>query len=460
MRVLLFISIVATMPAVVPEAVFGGGREGDGDSPLLNELSRTGSRRAKAVLRKVWFNPKNASSTAAVPVGLIMTGKRFDSANEYLPDPWLGPLVNAFYQNGYCSLVLTCDRGNWKGVVVRQVDQAIKKPPSSIVPVDTNRVIVVTDSMTGFSGMRFINQFPARTAGAIFVNAPPFVYTSRGITAWEPNDNAWNIPFWIVVGGNASECSDLIVMWRKLFADAPAGSSITMDQWPGKGLGYLLPSSEIKQWLGDIARNRMPKEGRNRRLIAEINRYAQLVRRLDGKIFSFTPAASGTVITKKEGPVTVSAAVPRGWQRNRASERPYLSARGADGPSGKNPFVEIHLSTIPKSTMIACVFAVTGKGRAEQLLAFCRRRLEYQNYVPYRLASWKEKGWVFQLSSVPREYRGEWRRWVVLYAVRAMPESRNTSALLMVMDKSPRPDAGRMASAIRKLIETVKIAPR
>jgi len=457
-RCLTFTIVAGSFLAI---AAFAAGADRDNkavSSLLQKELSRSGDNSTTASLKKVWFNPKDAPKEGGAPIGLIMTGKRFDSGDDYLPDPWIGHLVRLFYRNGYCCLVVTCERGNWRNVVVRQVEAAVQSRPKSVVPVDTDRIVMVTDVTAGFVGMETINRIPSRIAGAVFVNAPPFVFRPNGqVIAWNPDKKAWKVPYWVTLGGNASDCGDLAVMWRRFFSGGPAGASTTLDQAPGKGLGYVIPSAGIEKWLKSIRDGKVPQKGVNRQLAAEKKRYGITVEKLKGRVLASSVAGSGAETQKNEAGVLVSVSVPRGWQRTGDIERPYLSKTSLDGSTGKNPFVELHMATIPRSSMVGYVFMAPGINRVDGLLNFCRRRIELREYLPFDLATWTERQWTFRTTSVMHEYKGRWERWFVLYAVKPAGAGKKGSVLLMIMDKSSKPDVSRMASSMRELIETVKV---
>ena len=112
-RYVVFTTMIVSSFAVIHLSA-GESADMEKSKAMLRELSGTGDGdHAAAVLKGVWFNPKNKpSGDKKAPVAIIMTGKRFDSSSEYLPDPWIGPLVRTLFTQDYCCLVLSCSRSS------------------------------------------------------------------------------------------------------------------------------------------------------------------------------------------------------------------------------------------------------------------------------------------------------------------------------------------------------------
>ena len=430
-----------------------------GDGSRATAMLKDGDLRdyGRALLKRVWFNPKFLSKDGKAPVGVILTGKKFNSPDEYLSDKWLGAMIKTFYKQGFSTLVVTCNEGSWRAVTVSQIQTAISAKPDKIKPIDPDRVVLVTDIATGFLGMKIIDQMPASIAGSVFINTPPYVIKAGKASKWTPTAKGWDIPYWVLLGGNPGDCADLMVMWHKLATAKPGTATMTMDQRPEKGLGAVLPSAGIEKWLKSIRAKKKPQEGSNVLLLSEKEKYSEVVYKIQGKIMTSAPTGSGARSQKKEGGVTISVTLPNGWRRVAHTERGYNSVTALSKPFVLNPFVEFHMATVPNSTMLSYVFVAPGQRNAETLLTFCSKRLLCRNYLPLTLDSWNEKGWQFQAKSIIREHKGRWSRWFVLYAVRPVPGNPRNSMMLMIMDKAGKPDAARISSVMHQMIETIAV---
>jgi hypothetical protein len=311
----------------------------------------------------------------------------------------------------------------------------------------TRRLLLLAGTKDGALAVEILERYPDRLAGAVLISLSPVRQDSDTFRLWRPGEGSWRVPMWVAVGTRPKDAGPVLKMWRQMAADQPAGVSLTIDARIGAALGYVRPGREIGAWLKDVAASRAPKAGRDSQAENERGVYEKLAARLRKAFASAAPAALGETFTKREPPMALSAAPPRGWLRDPLGERAYDPVL--------NPYVQLYLTASRKGPFFARLCAAKWAGKAPALLDDYDRRLARAGYLTIRYARWEAGGTAYQISSALWPSRDRWHRWLILAAAGKGTKAGPAAPLVMVMDASAKPDLRKMAEVAAALTASI-----
>lgn len=237
----------------------------------------------------------------------------------------------------------------------------------------------------------------------------------------------------------------LLLMWRRLLADAPAGAKWTIDpRLDAKGEA-LQPDAGIAAWLDDLLACKAAPIGPDRQAEAERKRYAQAAQQLLTTMSLQPPAQGGENLSKGEGPLSLAFTAPLGWARDEKREQAYNPQT--------SPHVQVYVAPSPQKTpLLAKVLAAKmPAGGAEALLNDYDKRLRQKGYLLVPLHRWSAENAVFEITSILWPSQDKWHRWLVVSGAAAASRGQGAGVMVHVMDASEFPDVAAMAAAIRRM---------
>jgi hypothetical protein len=424
---------------------------GDAASKLRDQLAR---QAAPAKLDPTWYRPHVERKGKVNPVAVILASKDFPVTKD---DFWI-PLL---WKENFCTLVLrTQPPDRWSSIRLTAVLQEIAEAPEE-VPADPNRLLLIADTKTGSLALRFVETYPSRIVGVVFISFMPARITPTGPGLWRPRDDVWSIPMWSVVGTRGKVASAVLESWRKFASRAPMDASLCVDSRPDRGMGHLLPDDAVGDWLKSIWAGKRPAPGPDRQVEAERKQFTALADRIRQAVRNgATPLPTGEAITKTDGPFQITVRAPEGWCRDPEGEKTYslqgprTDEQGRLHADERNPYAEIYLTPKRRGQFFVRIRAAKGTGRGESILETFEKLVLLKGYLPVNIRRWQDGKWTYDVSTYLRAWEDKWHRWVVLTAV-----SNDTPAapLIMVMDSSDTPDPKRMTSALRTITDTIRV---
>lgn len=423
---------------------------GDTASLLREQLFREA---APAKLEPVWYRPHVEQKGKTNPLAVILASKDFPVSTK---DFW----VPTLWKENYCSLVLTTQPPDrWNTIRLSAVLREIDDPPKE-VPADPNRLLLISDTKTGPLARRFLETYPGRVAGAVFLSFAPIEITPAGPALWQPSEEVWAIPMWTVVGTSGKNAAKVLELWRKLAARAPQDTSLTVDTRVGRGLGHLLPDEAILPWLRSLRDGERPARGPDRQVEAEKKQFASLAKEIRQAVQAGAiPLPGGETVTKTDGPFRLSVCAPEGWIRDRDGEKPYnlqgprVDEQGRTLWEEKNPYAEIYLTPRRRGPFFVRLRAARSKGQGEAVLREFESLVSARGYLPVSLERWKQEGWTYDVSTYLLAWGEGWHRWVILTAVN---DDQPVAPLIMVMDATDSPDPKRFAATLQAMTDSVR----
>ncbi|MBN1943984.1 MAG: hypothetical protein JW849_11885 [Phycisphaerae bacterium] len=424
---------------------------GDAASALRQRLA---AQAAPAALDATWYRPHVEHRGKVNPLAVILASKDFPASTK-------GFWVPTLWKENFCALVLTTQPpGHWSSIRLAAVLREIQDAPKE-VPADTNRLLLVADTQTGPLAMRLLETYPRRIAGVVFISFTPIRITPTGPGLWEPAEDVWSIPVWSVVGTKGKNAAKVLELWRKFAARAPMDASVCVDTRLGRGTGHLLPDEAILPWLRSIWAGERPTPGPDRQAEAERKQFADLAVRIRRAVQGgVLPMPGGELVTKTEGPFRLTVRAPEGWWRDQEGEKAYslqgarTDKQGRTLADERNPYTEVYLTPKRRGPFFVRVRAAKSAGRGETVLRDFEKLVAAKGYLSVSMDRWNQDGWTWDVSTYLLAWGENWQRWTILTAVR---DAAPVTPLIMVMDASDTPDPKAMASAMRSMIDSVRV---
>ncbi|MBN1554923.1 MAG: hypothetical protein JXA11_09270 [Phycisphaerae bacterium] len=407
-----------------------------------------------ATLEAVWYRPHVEHKGKTNPVAVILASKDFPASTK---DFW----VPTLWKENYCTLVVTTQPPDqWSSIRLAAVLREIQDAPEE-VPADTNRLLLIADTKTGPLATRLLETYPTRVIGAVFISFTPTRITPTGPGLWQPTKDVWSIPIWSVVGTKGKSTTKVLELWRKLAARAPAEAPLCVDPRLGRRNGHLLPDETILPWIQALWNGKTPAPGPDRQAEAERKQFADLAKQIRQAVQQRpTPLPAGESVTKTEGPFRLSVQTPEGWWRDRDGEKAYNPQGPRTDKLGRiiaedqNPYAEIYLTPKRRGPFFVRLRAAESQTNGETLLKDFEKLVAEKGYLPVSLERWNQDGRLIDVSVYLLAWEGNWHRWVVLTAV---SHDTPVAPLIMVMDASDAPDPRAMATAMRSMLDSVRV---
>lgn len=315
-------------------------------------------------------------------------------------------------------------------------------------PVDPNRILLVAAKDADRNALVLLDGFPGRLMGAVLLSVSPLQESKDALHVWAPRAEAWAVPVWVTAGAAPEGESMLLLMWRRLLADAPAGAKWTIDpRLDAKGEA-LQPDAGIAAWLDDLLAGKAAPIGPDRQAEAEHRRYARSAQQLLTAMSLQPPAQGGENLSKSEGPLSLAFTAPMGWARDEKREQAYNAQ--------SSPHVQVYVAPSPQKTpllakMLAAKMPTAG---AEVMLDDFNKRLRQKGYLIVPFQRWSAEDSVFEISSILWPSQDKWHRWLVVSGAAAASRGHDAGVMVHVMDASDSPDVAAMAAAVRRMLAT------
>ena len=424
---------------------------GDSAAKLREQLTR---QAAPATLDATWYRPHVERKNKTNPLAVILASTDFPVTTK---DFW----VPTLWKENFCALVLTTrPPDQWSSIRLTSVLREIQESPEE-VPADTNRLLLIADTKTGPLAVRFIETYPSRIAGVVFISFTPTQITPTGPGLWQPREDVWSIPIWSVVGTRGKVASKVLELWRKFAARAPMDASLCVDPRLDRGTGHLLPDEAVLPWLKSIWAGERPAPGPDRQAEAERKKFATLAKQIHQAVQSgATALPPGEVITKTDGPFQITVRAPENWWRDTDGEKPYSNRKLEADPQGRtlsderNPYAEIYLTPKRRGPFFVRIRAAESTGRGDAILNHFEKLAADKGYLPVSIERWTEGKWTYDVSTYQLAWGETWQRWVVLTAA---GDDTPAAPLIMVMDAADAPDPKQMASAMRTITDSIHV---
>lgn len=331
------------------------------------------------------------------------------------------------------------------GKVIRMVEKSLGEKSAK----DTKKkLLVVAIGRAGRCGLDIIDESHKRLAGAVLISVSPRTISPAAISLWAPRGEAWKLPMWVSVGTNVNGAANILLSWRRIAAVAPNDAQLTIDPRIGKGAGYVSPDKEIRKWIAALTVGKKPVKGPDRQAAAEHKYYARFARNLINALDKKTATVPGELLSKKERPMSINVAAPKGWVRFKKGERQYID--------GERPYVQLYITPKVQGPLFARAMAAEFAGTGRELLADYSRRLTKKGFLVIQYTRGKVGLGHMEITSVLWPTANKWHRWLVLSYASGADKLRPAAPMLLVMDASEKPDVEKMAAAAKGMMGSLR----